>query len=188
MNPPRSLPLRILGVFVRKRGRSWPVGAQIWYKYLYREASGRCAQSSRAAGGSRLPWHPEVRDASVVCKEKTLDKTLEKLTKLTGNTPCRPRAAENGKVSVRRVFHHMECRYLSQEARSMASCLMDSQSVPPEVTERAIQQALVLGVMSGTAIDVSTFESLFDAVVLDPKFKIPFVVPVSLPPSGAWVC
>ena len=61
----------------------------------------------------------------------------------------------------------MECRYLSQEARSMASCLMDSQSVPPEVTERAIQQALVLGVMSGTAIDVSTFESLFDAVVLE---------------------
>jgi len=153
--------------------------------------SGRCKQSGRAAGGSRLPWHPEVHDASVVYKEKTLDRTLEKLTKLTQNARpphCRTRTAENGKTSVRRVFHHMECRYLSQEARSMASCLMDSQSVPPEVTERAIQQALVLGVMSGTAIDVSTFESLFDAVVLDPKFKIPFVVPVSLPPSGAWVC
>ena len=148
-------------------------------------------QSGRAAGGSRLPGGPEARDASVVCKEKTLDRTLEKhtkYTKLTGNTPCRPRAAENGKASVKRVFHHMECRYLSQEARSMASCLLDSQSVPPEVTERAIQQALVLGVMSGTAIDASTFESLFDAVVLDPKFRIPFVVPVSLPPSGAWVC
>ena len=149
---------------MQKRVRSWPVGAQIWYKYLYGTRRAAVRQSGRAAGGSRLPWHPEVRDASVVCKEKTLDKTLEKLTKLTGNTPCRPRAAENGKVSVRRVFHHMECRYLSQEARSMASCLMDSQSVPPEVTERAIQQAL------------------------DPKFKIPFVVPVSLPPSGAWVC
>lgn len=145
-------------------------------------------QSGRAAGGRRLPGGPEARDASVVCKEKTLDKTLEKLTKHTGNTPCRPCAADGGKVSVKRVFHHQECRYLSQEARSMASCLLDSQSVPPEVTERAIQQALVLGVMSGTAIDVSTFESLFDAVVLDPKFKIPFVVPVSLPPSGAWVC
>ena len=120
-----------------------------------------------------------------------MDRTLEKHTKYTKpteNTPCRSHAADGGKVSVRRVFHHMECRYLSQEARSMASCLLDSQSVPPEVTERAIQQALVLGVMSGTAIDVSTFESLFDAVVLDPKFKIPFVVPVSLPPSGAWVC
>ncbi len=70
----------------------------------------------------------------------------------------------------------------------MASCLMDSQSVPPEVTERAIQQALVLGVMSGSPIDVPTFESLFEAVALDPTYKVPFAVSVSLPSSGSWVC
>lgn len=70
----------------------------------------------------------------------------------------------------------------------MASCLLDSQSVPPEVTERAIHQALILGVMSGSSIDASTFESLFRTIVLDPKFRIPFLVPVSLPASGSWVC
>lgn len=98
------------------------------------------------------------------------------------------KASASQKVSAQRVFHSLECRYLSQEARSMAVCLMDSQSVPPEVTERAIQQALVLGVMSGSPIDASTFESLFEAVALDPSFKVPFAVSVSLPPSGNWVC
>ena len=120
-----------------------------------------------------------------------MDRTLEKHTKYTkptGNPSCRSYAADRGKASVKRVFHHMECRYLSQEARSMASCLMDSQSVPPEVTEQAIQQALVLGVISGSTIDASTFESLFKTVALDPAFKIPFSALLSLPPSGKWVC
>lgn len=113
-----------------------------------------------------------------------MDKTcIDAFRSGTGTETETPR-----KVSAQRVFHSLECRYLSQEARSMASCLMDSQSVPPELTERAIQQALVLGVMSGSSIDVSTFESLFEAVVLDPAFTVPFVVPVSLPPSGSWVC
>ena len=70
----------------------------------------------------------------------------------------------------------------------MASCLMDSKSVSPELTERAIQQALVLGILSESPIDASTFESLVRAVTLDPAFKIPFIMPVALPPSGVWIC
>ena len=118
----------------------------------------------------------------VTVKERIVNKTH------TDTPRSETRTETTKKISAQRVFHSLECRYLSQEARSMASCLMDSQSVPPEVTEQAIQQALVLGVISGSTIDASTFESLFKTVALDPAFKIPFSALLSLPPSGKWVC
>lgn len=70
----------------------------------------------------------------------------------------------------------------------MAYCLLNSQSVPMDVTENAIQQAVMLGSMSGSAIDVQTFEVLFHVVTLNPSFKIPFSVASFLTPFNSWVC
>ena len=90
--------------------------------------------------------------------------------------------------SVRRIFNEPECRYLSLEARSMVYGLLDSQSVPPAVTESAVQQAVALGSMSGEEVDVQTFEALFHAVALNPSFQIPFWFISTTAPSGTWIC
>jgi hypothetical protein len=95
---------------------------------------------------------------------------------------------EQKELSTRRIFHGLERRYLSVEARSMASCLLDSQSVPPDVTENVIQQAVVLGTMSDSQIDIQTFEALFHVVTLNPLFKIPFSAAAPLLPFNPWVC
>ena len=91
-------------------------------------------------------------------------------------------------VRASRVFNGLECRYLSQEARLLASSLLHSQSVSPETTERAIHQALLLGRASESSIDGETFESLVEAVAMDPSFTIPIMLLPSMPPSGNWVC
>jgi hypothetical protein len=96
--------------------------------------------------------------------------------------------SERKGLSTRRIFHGLERRYLSVEAQSMASCLLDSQSVPADVTENVIQQAVVLGTMSDSQIDIQTFEALFHAVALNPLFKIPFSSASSLLPFNPWVC
>jgi hypothetical protein len=90
--------------------------------------------------------------------------------------------------STRRIFSGAERRYLSLEARSMAYGLLDSQSVPPGVTESAVQQAVALGSISGAEIDAQTFEALFHAIALNPSFKIPFWFASAVVPSNAWVC
>jgi hypothetical protein len=95
---------------------------------------------------------------------------------------------ERKELSTRRIFHGLERQYLSVEAQSMASCLLDSQSVPPDVTENVIQQAVALGTMSDSKIDIQTFEALFQAVTLNPLFKIPFSSAASLLPFNPWVC
>jgi hypothetical protein len=95
---------------------------------------------------------------------------------------------ERKELSTRRIFHGLERRYLSVEAQSMASCLLNSQFVPPDVTENVIQQAVVLGTMSDSKIDVQTFEALFQAVTLNPLFKVPFSAAASLLPLNPWVC
>jgi hypothetical protein len=95
---------------------------------------------------------------------------------------------EQKEWSSRRIFHGLERQYLSIEAQSMASCLLNSQSVPPDVTENVIQQAVVLGTMSDSKIDIQTFEALFYAVTLNPLFKIPFSAAAPLLPFSHWVC
>ena len=70
----------------------------------------------------------------------------------------------------------------------MVYCLLNSQSVPITVTESAIQQAVMLGSINGTAVDVQTFEVLFHAVTLNPSFKIPFSVASFFTSFQSWVC
>ncbi len=103
-------------------------------------------------------------------------------------SPVSPPSAERKRLSTRRIFHKLERQYLSLEAQSVACSLLDAQSVPPDVTENAIQQAVVLGSMSGTAIDAQTFEALLEAVSLNPSFRIPFSVATPLTPFNSWVC
>lgn len=88
----------------------------------------------------------------------------------------------------RRVLNSVERRYLSPEAQSVAYCLMNAGTASPDITEKTIQQAVVLGSLSGIAVDAPTFEALFEAVTLDPSFRIPFPVTTSLNPSSAWIC
>ena len=99
-----------------------------------------------------------------------------------------PSLSEQRDFGSRRVFNSVERRHLSTEAQSVAYCLMSSQTVSLDITEKAIQQAVVLGSMSGTAVDAATFEALFEAVALDPSFRIPFSATTSLNPSNVWVC
>ena len=89
--------------------------------------------------------------------------------------------------SVKRIFNGMERRYLSQEAQSLAYCLLNCLSVPSDVTENAIQQAVTLGSMSGVEVDEQTFEALFHAVALNPSFKLPFAF-IPLTSFSSWVC
>jgi predicted Zn-dependent peptidase len=96
--------------------------------------------------------------------------------------------SEQRELSTRRIFHGLERRYLTAEAQSMASCLLNSLSVSPDVPENAIQQAVVLGTLSGSAVDIQTFEALFQAVTLDPLFKIPFSAVNFLSGCNTWVC
>ena len=96
--------------------------------------------------------------------------------------------AKRLEFGTRRIFHRLERQYLSWEAQSMAYCLLNSQSVPIDVTENAIQQAVMLGSMSGSAIDIQTFEVLFHVVTLNPSFKIPFAVTLFLTSFNSWVC
>jgi hypothetical protein len=95
---------------------------------------------------------------------------------------------KRSEFGTRRIFHRLERQYLSREARSMACCLLNARSVPTSVTENAIQQAVVLGTMSGSAVDVETFEVLFHAVTLNPSFKIPFPVTFFHTFFNSWVC
>jgi hypothetical protein len=96
--------------------------------------------------------------------------------------------AKRLEFGTRRIFHRLERQYLSLEARSMAYCLLNSQSVSMSVTESAIQQAVMLGSINGAAVDVQTFEVLFHAVTLDPSFKLPFPVTSFLTSFNSWVC
>jgi hypothetical protein len=70
----------------------------------------------------------------------------------------------------------------------MAYCLLNSQYVPLDVTENAIQQAVMLGSVSGAAVDAQTFEVLFHVVTLNPSFKIPFSVSSFFTSFNSWVC
>ncbi len=70
----------------------------------------------------------------------------------------------------------------------MACCLLDSQSIPQDVTENAIHQALLLGYLSGDPVDESTFEALIEAVTLNPSFQIPFSATPMMSHLGSWVC
>jgi hypothetical protein len=97
-------------------------------------------------------------------------------------------SASEHELSARRIFNEPERRYLSLEARSMAYGLLDSQSVPPDVTESAVQQAVALGSLSGEEIDAQTFKALFHALALNPSFKIPIWFVSTIAPSGMWIC
>ncbi|MCL2010030.1 MAG: hypothetical protein FWG71_05720 [Synergistaceae bacterium] len=97
-------------------------------------------------------------------------------------------SAPEREVSARRIFNRTERRYLSLETRSMAYALLGSRSVPPGVTESAVQQAVTLGSISGAEVDAQTFEFLFYAVTLNPSFKIPFWFVSTAAPYRPWVC
>ena len=99
---------------------------------------------------------------------------------------CGP--ASKRELSTRRIFNGSERRYLSLETRLMAYGLLGSQSVPADVTESAVQQAVVLGSISGEEVDVQTFEALFHAVALNPSFKIPFWFASTVVPYKTWIC
>ena len=90
--------------------------------------------------------------------------------------------------SIRRIFNEPERRYLSLEARLMVYGLLGSRSVPLDVTESAVQQAVILGSSSGEEIDGETFEALFHAVALNPSFKVPFWSISTTVPSDTWIC
>ena len=70
----------------------------------------------------------------------------------------------------------------------MAYGLLGSQSIPPDVTENAVQQAVALGSLSGEEVDVQTFEALFHPVALNPSFQIPVWFVSTIAPSGTWIC
>jgi hypothetical protein len=97
-------------------------------------------------------------------------------------------SASECELSTRRIFNGSERRYLSLEARSMAYALLGSPSIPPDLTESALEQAVALGSLSGEEVDAQTFEALFHAITLNPSFKIPVWVISANAPSGAWVC
>ncbi len=88
----------------------------------------------------------------------------------------------------RRILNNVERRYLSPEAQSVAYCLMNARTIPPDVTEKTILQAVVLGSLSGAAVDARTFEALLEVITLNPSFRIPFSVMTSLNSYGSWVC
>lgn len=91
-------------------------------------------------------------------------------------------------IATRRVFHDLERRHLSPEALAMAYCLFEAQSVPADVTENTIQQAVLLGTVSGDPVDEATFEALLEAVTLNPSFRIPFSVASVSESVSTWVC
>ena len=97
-------------------------------------------------------------------------------------------SASKRELNIRRIFNEPERRYLSLETRSMVYGLLGSQSVPPDITESAVQQAVALGSLSGEEVDAQTFEALFHAVTLNPSFKIPFWFIPTFAPSDTWIC
>ena len=90
--------------------------------------------------------------------------------------------------STRRIFNGVERRYLSLETRLMVYGLLDSKSVPSDVTESAVEQAVTLGSISGEEVDARTFEALFHAVALNPSFKIPLWFVSTVASYGVCVC
>ena len=96
--------------------------------------------------------------------------------------------ASERELSIRRVFSGAERRYLSLEVRSMVCGLLDSTSVPHDLTENAVQQAVNLGSMNGEEVDAQTFEALFHAITLNPSFKIPFWFASAVAPNRMWIC
>ena len=97
----------------------------------------------------------------------------------------RARREKNG---AQRVFHSLEQRFLCPETRSMACSLLDARSIPTDVTESAIHQALMMGYMSGDPVDAQTFEILFEAVALNPSFQISLKADPLSAHRGPWVC
>jgi len=96
--------------------------------------------------------------------------------------------ASERELSTRRVFNGFERRYLSLEVRSMVCGLLDSKSIPHDLTENAVQQAVNLGSINGEGIDVRTFEALFHAVSLNPSFKVPFWFISTVAQNRTWIC
>ena len=97
-------------------------------------------------------------------------------------------SASESKLSTRRIFNGQERRYLSLETRSMVYGLLGSQSISPDVTESAVQQAVALGTFSGEEVDTQTFEALLHAVSLNPSFKIPYWFISTDTSSDTWIC
>ena len=92
-----------------------------------------------------------------------------------------------GGAGARRIFSDVERRYIAPKALALASSLLESWAVPMETMEKALIQALVLGMASNSATDASTLQNLVDAVSLDPTFSIPLLLaPSQSQPS--WVC
>ena len=96
--------------------------------------------------------------------------------------------ASEHELSTRRVFSGPERRYLSLEVQSMVCGLLNSKSVPHNLTENAVQQAVNLGSMNEEEIDAHTFEALFHAVSLNPSFKVPFWFASTVAPYRMWIC
>ena len=96
--------------------------------------------------------------------------------------------ASERELSARRVFNGRERRYLSLEVRSMVCGLLDSKSIPHDLTENAVLQAVNLGSMNEEEVDIRTFEALFRAMSLNPSFKIPFWFVPTVAPSDTWIC
>jgi len=97
-------------------------------------------------------------------------------------------SAPERELSTRRIFNGQERRYLSLETRSMVYGLLGSQSISPDVTESAVQQAVALGTFSGEEVDPQTFEALLHAVALNPSFKIPYWFISTDASSDTWIC
>ena len=96
--------------------------------------------------------------------------------------------ASDHELSARRVFDRTEHRYLSLEVRSMVCNLLDSKSIPLELTENVVQQAVNLGYINEEEVDIQTFEALFHAVTLDPSFQIPFWFESAPASHRTWLC
>jgi hypothetical protein len=143
----------------------------------------------------------ELRDMQKIYRKYTIEKLRGKtigraysperkkaLNKTYADIASQVSIPERGKFSTRRIFNRLERQYLSQEAQALAYCLLNTQSVPVDVTENTIQQAVTLGTMSGAEVDAQTFEALFHAVALNPSFKLPFAFAVSTTFFNSWVC
>ena len=137
-----------------------------------------------------MPVETDRPDKRKILRENAADARFFERKKavenLCANIPSR--VLKERKFASQRVLHHRERWHLSLEAQSMAYCLLNSQSVPPDVAENTIQQAVTLGSMSGSEVDARTFELLFHAVSLNPSFELPFAFSSPLIFSNPWVC
>lgn len=89
---------------------------------------------------------------------------------------------------VRRILHDFERRYLAPDAQGMVYRYFTTEEVPLDITERAIQEAVSIGMLKNSTVDALLFEALVDALLDDRSFEIPGSPLEKMYPSSCWIC